>query len=364
MDDIMNICFVSDSGYAKFLETTIISILLNSSEDDRFHFHVMDDNIDNQYKFDIQELKKIKNFDITYHESKFIKKYKMWTQFYQSILGDKFVWNTHSIYYKLDPFFLFDDIDKLLILDIDQVVLTRINKFFEIDMEDNYMLYSPYPKYQCNHFAGEEIDKQYKELLKSLNLVPVEKYFVLASALVYNLKLIRQHFSKQTLENLLDEYFDKNKHLASNDEKIFPYLFRNKMLIVDQDLDEIIDNDWDDKEWNKREIKILHYSGKRIKEYISYNYNKEIDMAYITFWEYFCQTPFYKNNYIEYSNIHMAHLRRWLLQEREERKWHIEDTRNYIKNNHNKLLNMILWIIPFKSLRDKIRKKYIINELY
>ena len=228
-------------------------------------------------------------------------------------------------------------------------------------MQDNYIIYSPYPKYQCNHFAGEDIDRQYKELLKSLNLVPVEKYFVLSSALIFNLALIREKFTHKDLEYLMDEYFDKYKHLAGSDENIFPYIFKNNIKAVDQDLDEIIDNDWDDKEWSKREIKILHYSGKRIKEYISYNYNKEIDSAYITFWEYFCQTPFYKNNYVEYSNIHMAHLRRWLLQEREERKWHIQDSRNYSKNNYNKLLNMILWIIPFKSIRNKLRNKYMIN---
>ena len=360
MNEIMNICFTSDNGYAKFLETAIISILLNSSEDDRFHFHVIEYNINNNIKNEIEQIKQIKEFDITYYKSPNIEKYKKWAEYYNKILGDKFIW-IHNIFYKLDILFLFDNIDRILFLDIDQVILTRLNKFFEIDMQDNYIIYSPYPKYQCNHFAGEDIDKQYKELLKSLNLVPVEKYFVLSSVLIFNLALIRERFTHKELEYLMDEYFEKYKHLAGSDENIFPYIFRNNIKAVDQDLDEIIDNEWDDKEWSKREIKILHYSGKRIKEYVSYNYNKEIDMAYITFWEYFCQAPFYKNNYVEYSNIHMAHLRRWLLQEREERKWHIQDSRNYSKNNYNKLLNMILWIIPFKSIRNKLRNKYMIN---
>ena len=138
-------------------------------------------------------------------------------------------------------------------------------------------------------------------------------------------------------------------------------LFKKNILRIDGSLNEIksIPENYDN--FDDRKLKLIHYGGLRLKKYLSYNYNEEIDSAYITFWEYFCQTQFYKNNYVKYSNIHMAHLRRWLLQEREERKWHIEDSRKYSKNNYNRLLNLIVWIIPFKSLRDKIRNKYMIN---
>ena len=163
------------------------------------------------------------------------------------------------------------------------------------------------------------------------------------------------------MKYLIDEYFTKYKYMPGSDENIFPYVFRNNMLAVDQNLNRITSNDWQNIEWNSREIKIIHCHGYNLRSYLSYNYNKEINSAYVSFWEYFCQTPYYKNNYVEYSNIHMAHLRRWLLQEREERKWHIEDSRKYSKNNYNRLLNMILWIIPFKSIRDKLRNKYMIN---
>ena len=141
-----NICFISSQEYAKYLEVTIVSILVNSNEEDNFHFHIIEDNISDNYKNDILKLKEIKDFELTYYKSPNVEKYKEWTQHCKEILGNKFVW-IHNIFYKLDIPFLLKDIDKVLFLDIDQIVLTRLNKFFEFDLENNYIIYTPYPKH-------------------------------------------------------------------------------------------------------------------------------------------------------------------------------------------------------------------------
>ena len=355
MNNVMNICFISDNGYVKYLETIIISILLNSDKDDNFHFHVIEDNISDNYKDEILELKKIKDFQISYYKSLNIEKYKEWTKYFKSLLGMKYLWS-YQIYLKLDILTLFDNIDRILFLDADQVVLTRLNKFFEIDMNNNYLYFSPYPIKE-SHVLLDSLG--FKEFLLSIEMTPPEQYAVLAGMLLFNLKSIRDNFNSKEIENKINDCFKNYKNILTTEEKMLPYIFRKKCVAVDYNLEIIENNHWNYSIWNDSPIKLLHYNGSRLNQYLSYDYNKDIDHAYVSFWEYFCQTPYYKNNYVEYSNIHMAHLRRWLLQERELRKWHIEDSRKYSKDNYNKLLNMILWIIPFKSIRNKLRNKYI-----
>ena len=354
--DKMNICFVSGEEYAKYLEALIVSILLNSNKEDNFHFHIIEDNISDDYKNDIFKLKEIKEFDITYYQSPNIEKYKKWAKHFKSVMGDKYVWS-YQVYLKLDILTLFYnlDINRMLFLDTDQIVLSRLNRFFEVNMGKYYLYSIQYPLYNCfNYRIGSFLNK--------IKLVPIERYILTSTVMLINLKILKEENTKENIIKKIDYCFDNYKNLIFTEEQIFTFVCHNKMLCVDHDLNNIQNLDtYKEIDWDVRKIKILHYTGSRLNKYLSYTYNEDIEHIYITFWEYFCQTPFYKNNYVEYSNIHMAHLRRWLLQEREERKWHIEDSRNYTKSNYNRLLNMILWIIPFKSIRNKLRTKYIIN---
>ncbi len=359
MSNIMNICFVSGEEYAKYLETIIVSILLNSNKDDHFHFHVIEDNISNDYKDDILKLKEIKEFDITYYKSPNIEKYKKFI----SILKHNYsnFKHTYQIFFKLDILLIFNNIDNILLLDVDQIILNNnINELFKLDFENNYISVFQHPIYWCKEGMLSNVNlKQF--FIEVVGLEKPEEHHLVSNNIFFNLKLIRQDFTNKQLETMIDECFSKYNQSIFTEEHIFLFIFRKRVLHIDYNLNKVtrIPDDYDD--FDSTKFKLIHYGGLKLKTYLSYNYNEEIDNAYVYYWEYFCQTPFYKNNYIEYSNIHMAHLRRWLLQEREERKWHIEDSRKYSKNNYNRLLNLIVWIIPFKSLRDKIRKKYIIN---
>lgn len=353
----MNICFVSDSGYAKYLETLIVSILLNSNEEDNFHFYVIEDNISDDYKNDILKLKEVKGFDITYYQSPNIKKYKKLASLLKS--NNAYFKHTYQIFIKLDILFLFNDLDKILFLDIDQIVLSGLSELFKLNLKDYYCLTLQHPLANCKRILNNRNLSNF--IINEIGFETPEEGYLTTEILLFNLKAIKKEFSIDYFYNCINENINMYLDSIPTDEYIFLYLFKKNILRIDGSLNEIksIPENYDN--FDDRKLKLIHYGGLRLKKYLSYNYNEEIDSAYITFWEYFCQTQFYKNNYVKYSNIHMAHLRRWLLQEREERKWHIEDSRKYSKNNYNRLLNLIVWIIPFKSLRDKIRNKYMIN---
>ncbi len=357
MSNIMNICFVSGEEYAKYLETIIVSILLNSNKDDHFHFHVIEDNISNDYKDDILKLKEIKEFDITYYKSPNIEKYKKFI----SILKHNYsnFKHTYQIFFKLDILFLFNNLDKILFLDIDQIVITGISELFKLDLKNNYCLIFQHPLPNCKRILNN-IDLS-NFIVNRIGLSTPEEGYFTSEIILFNIKAIKNDFTNDYLNRCISECFYTDASPVYTEEFVFLYIFKKNILRIDGNLNEIksIPKDYDN--FDNRKLKLIHYGGATLKKYLSYNYNEEIGNAYVSFWEYFCQTPFYKNNYVEYSNIHMAHLRRWLLQEREERKWHIEDGRNYSKNNYNRLLNLIVWIIPFKSLREKIRNKYMIN---
>lgn len=356
--DKMNICFVSGEEYAKYLETLIVSILLNSNKEDNFHFHIIEDNISDNYKNDILKLKEIKEFDITYYQSPNIEKYKEWAKHFKSVMGDKYVWS-YQVYLKLDILFLFNDLDKILFLDTDQIAVSGISELFKLDLKNQYCLIFQHPLEDCKRILNN-IDLS-NFIVNRIGLSAPEEGYFTSEMILFNLEVIRNNFSIDYLNSCIRECFYTNASPVYTEEIVFLYIFKKNILRIDGNLNEIksIPKNYDN--FDDRKLKLVHYGGLRLKKYLSYNYNEEIDNAYVSFWEYFCKTPFYKNNYIEYSNIHMAHLRRWLLQEREERKWHIEDSRKYSKNNYNRLLNMILWIIPFKSIRDKLRNKYMIN---
>ena len=360
MNNKMNICLISNNAYAKYLETLIVSILLNSNEEDNFHFHIIEDNISNDYKNDILKLKEVKEFSITYYQSPNIEKYKKLAKYFKSIIGDKYIWS-YQIYLKLDILFLFNDLDKILFLDIDQIAVSGISELFKLDLKNNYCLIFQHPLDDCKRILNNTDLSNF--IINKIGIENPEEGYFTAEIILFNLETIRSNFSIDYLNKCIIECFDINTSPIYTEEFVFLYIFQKNILRIDGKLNEIksIPNNYDD--FNTRKLKLIHYGGYRLKKYLSYNYNEEIDNAYIYYWEYFCKTPFYKNNYVEYSNIHMVHLRRWLLQEREERKWHIEDSRNYSKNNYNRLLNMILWIIPIKSIRDKLRNIYIINEL-
>lgn len=88
---------------------------------------------------------------------------------------------------------------------------------------------------------------------------------------------------------------------------------------------------------NSDKIIISEYfaaSGKPLK----YGFNKPINDYYYKFWEYFYLTPFFKENPFKYINILSANRTRIALY---------------------KIIDKIVWFIPFRKTRYKLRKSMI-----
>ena len=63
MQETMNICLISDNNFVNYLAALIVSILKNSNEEDKFHFHIIEVDITDENKSKIIQLKEIKNFE-------------------------------------------------------------------------------------------------------------------------------------------------------------------------------------------------------------------------------------------------------------------------------------------------------------
>ena len=128
MNETMNICFTANDKYAPFMSTVIVSILKNSKEDEDFYFHVITNDISDENKKMIEELKKIKQFDIKYYTPN-IEKYNKW---FEKINHKRYY--APSIFYRLDIPDLIPNVDKILYLDCDIIVNSNLSELFNMDI--------------------------------------------------------------------------------------------------------------------------------------------------------------------------------------------------------------------------------------
>ncbi|TKZ32871.1 glycosyltransferase, partial [Brachyspira catarrhinii] len=294
-------------------------------------------------------LKEIKDFKISFYKSPNIEKYKKLFNILKK--ENPNVKHTYSIFIKLDILFLFDNIDKILFLDVDQIVLTRINKLFSLDLKDNYLAVFQHPKYCCQRYL------KYKDLsnflINDCGFSAVEENYLAGDCVMYNLKLIRENKDYSEINKAIEQCFYNYNKAIFTEEHILLFIFRTKIMRVDFNLNETKNPPEDYQDWDTRQLKFLHFTGKRINSYLQADYNGCFDSAYQTFWNYFQLTPFFKENFIEYMNVFTSHTRKIFI-ELNQIKNEIEN----IKYSLQKIIDNIAWWIPIKSLRNTFRNKF------
>jgi len=200
-----NICFSADNNYMEQLGVSLVSILKNSLEDEAFNFYVLNSGIDEENRKKIEDLKKIKDFNIEFIQvdaeefknCKLLNKTDKTMSHYHVTLPTYFRYKLGSI---------FKDISKLLYIDCDVIVKKSLKNLFKTDLKDNY----------CAMVLDAESTNEAKRL-------GLKKYFN-AGVILINLDLWR----KDDLETKLFEYTKNNA---------------DKILWQDQDVINIICSD-------------------------------------------------------------------------------------------------------------------------
>lgn len=121
----IQIALASDEKFAQHLAVTLASILLHAAPDDRLAFCVIDGGITPESKEKLEELRSIKDFDLTFL-----------TPDWSLLEGCPEVLHlTKNTYLRLLIPKLLPEIPKILYLDCDIVVTTSLHDLWNIDME-------------------------------------------------------------------------------------------------------------------------------------------------------------------------------------------------------------------------------------
>lgn len=319
----MNICLISDDKFVEYIATLIVSILKNSSENDNFCFHIIEDGIREENKNKLLMLKEIKDFEIKFYKPNYnnIEKYKKWQEIFKK--NSYPVWH-YSVFIKLDIPIILKDLDNVLFIDADSIVLGDIDFIYDVDIS-NYFFVSQF-------FYYKSLKNLYPNLYKyilDIGYKNPEYNYVSSQVLIFNIKKIKEIFKKEEYYyNKIDECIDKYINSIFTEEHIFLYVFRDSIAFLDLKVD---------CNENTEKIIISDYfasSGKPLK----YGFDKPINEYYYKFWEYFSLTPFFKENYFKYMEI-----------------FSINRTRKALY----KLTDKIVWFVPFRGMRDRIRKNII-----
>ncbi|MEI0542023.1 glycosyltransferase [Brachyspira pilosicoli] len=323
MNEIMNICLISDNNFVNYLSTLIVSILKNSNDEDRFHFHIIEVDITEENKSKIMQLKEIKECEISFYKSTNIEKYKN----ISNIIKSKHTWHSwhYSVFLKLDIPFLFQKLDKILLLDADSIILDNIYDIYNSDISNLYC---------APQIFFAQLPEELKNWLRSIGIKNPDKEYLTSGVLLFNLKKIREEIGLENIDKLIDECVYKYSDIIYTEEHILYFLFKDKIKFIDFGVDTYVKSG--DK---NRKVKIVtfYFAGANNKP-LTKNYMGRINLYYNKFWEYFTFTPFFKDNIFEYMNIFAM---------------------NKYKGILYKLIDKIVWYIPIRKLRYRTREKMI-----
>lgn len=267
-----NICFNADNNYTEQLGVAITSILKNSDKEDRFNFYVLDGGFTKESKNQIQELSQIKDFKISYIKMN-LDDFKNCPLLKDYNKDFKHFHVPMSAYFRFKMASVFPKLDKILYLDCDLIVASRLKELYESDLTDKY--------------AAMVLDVENENEAERLN-IPV---YCNAGVMLINLAKWRE----DSIEEKLFEYAEKNKEtILWQDQDVLNVVLKGKIKILP-------------RKWNFQffqydpsryeglfekyyEYNILHFAGK----YKPWN-NETIHPLFNEYYSYLQFTPWKKN---------------------------------------------------------------------
>ncbi|WP_456059832.1 glycosyltransferase family 8 protein [Brachyspira pilosicoli] len=309
-----NICLCADNNVVEYMSALIVSILRNSSQDEKFIFHIITSCISEENKNYLNELKNIKNFQLKYYNPIHREKFERW---YSEKTPQK--WPV-EVFFKLDIPFILKDLDKVLYLDCDMIAVNNFKELFDINM-DNYTVAAAKDKLISNSH------------LKKIKLNKSNGYFN-SGLLLINIKNFNTLFPNDTFLEKIDKYLNNIKIVEYPEQDIINIIFNNKIKPIDSKYNCVSAIVKKDKE--VQDTIIAHYT---LLKPLYKNAYPQKNKLYYAFWKYFIETPYFKNNTSKYVNILIE-----------------QGNQDIIK--HNKLIDSISWWIPFREMRNNFKLKY------
>lgn len=334
----MDICLSADDNYAKYMGTTIASILSNSKEDDEIYFHlIVDDDVTDDSKNKLLSLKKIKNCEMKFYIPD-VDKYKKWYELgnYKSF--------SPAMFYRLSIAELIKNVDKVLYLDCDIIVNDSLKELFEIDINNYYIITVK--------------DIYFLDSKKDIN----ESYFN-SGVILVNSKL----WLESNVSELFENYYLNNYKNIYGDQDILNYCLKDKVKYLDNIWNYFpLKSLYDGKPI--KDIKILHYAAA-VKPW---NDNGRVFYFADEFWKYYQLTPWFLERPIDAIQTILAQK----YGDYEETKLKINDVKCFgIYHNRNTLeiviffikiriemsfknINKIAWFIPVKKWRESFKRAF------
>lgn len=166
----MNIVFCLDDNYAALLNIAMASILKNAASKDVFNFYILHKGLSktNQNKLDL--LQKIHPFNIEFidiDEEKYLLEFKK-----------PAIWANKVCYYRILAPQILDKLDKILFIDVDIIVNGRLNELYELDLGDKVIgaVASPISEDEKEHIPTLNLSKNHKYFYAGLMLIDVKKW--------------------------------------------------------------------------------------------------------------------------------------------------------------------------------------------
>lgn len=209
---MIHVGFVVDNNYCKYLAVTLATILKSSSEKDDYTFHIINDgSINDVSKNKLNELKKIRNFEIKYYS----QDKKLHHEKRNDTRNDiSMVTN-----YRLMISSILSDIDKVIFMDADLIVVNDIRELWDINIDDCYMA--------CCSSINDATTVEYKKQLD----IPPEYYYCNTGVMLVNLK-------KWRAEGIEEKLFEKEKQYRGiyrfYDQCIFNITLYDKIKYINQ----------------------------------------------------------------------------------------------------------------------------------
>jgi lipopolysaccharide biosynthesis glycosyltransferase len=246
----MNIVFSCDENYAPFLATTIASIILNRTKNDKFSFYVLDGGLSRLSKAKINALRTYKEFDIFYIPFDYRKVDNCPTMGHFS----------KAAYFRFFMAELIQNADRLLYLDVDLIVTDSLSSIYNIDFENNII-------------GG--VPRNKSDRLGIKNQLLFNSGVMLIDALLWRKWKIADKLVTATSKII--------ERIKMVDQDVLNYFFQNKYKHID-------------KKWNVKQQEIEKYPDAKILHFQEINLHACIQFYYLNI--------YLKLNLIHFKRIH------------------------------------------------------------